>query len=161
MTPPSITISPAAESDIPTILGLIRELADYEKLSHLVVATPDSLRRDLFGQRPHAEVLIARLDAKAMGYALFFHSYSTFLGKPGIYLEDVYVTPAARGQGIGKALLRAVARVALDRKCGRLEWSVLNWNTPAIEFYQSLGARALDEWTLYRMDESAIAKLAQ
>ena len=157
----SITITRASPDDVPTILSLIRELAEYEKLLHRVSATEASLRRDLFGERPYAEVLIGRLDGAAVGYALFFHSYSTFMARPGIYLEDVFVKPAARGKGVGKALLRAVARAARDRGCGRVEWSVLNWNTPSIEFYKSLGAEPLDEWTTYRMDEAAIANLAR
>ena len=157
----SITISPAAPDDVPTILALIRELAAYEKLLDRVSASEDSLRRDLFGPRTFVEVLIGRLDGEAAGYALFFHSYSTFLAMPGIYLEDVFVKPAARGKGVGKALLRAVARAARDRGCGRMEWSVLNWNTPAIEFYESLGAVPHEGWTTYRMDEAAISALAQ
>jgi GNAT superfamily N-acetyltransferase len=161
MTPPDITTAPATQQDVPTILSLIRELAEYEKLAHLMVATEESLRRDLLGGRRCADVLIARLDGAPVGYALFFHSYSTFLGKPGIYLEDVYVTPAARGKGVGKQLLREVAKVARGRNCGRIEWSVLNWNTPAIEFYESLGAQPLKEWTMYRLDEGGIATLAQ
>jgi GNAT superfamily N-acetyltransferase len=156
-----MTITPATPGDVPTILALIRELAEYEKLIDRVSASEASLQRDLFGPRPFAEVLIGRLGAEPVGYALFFHSYSTFLARPGIYLEDVFVKPAARGKGVGKALLREVARVARDRGCGRLEWSVLNWNTPAIEFYESLGAQPLDEWTMYRMDEPSIAKLAK
>jgi GNAT superfamily N-acetyltransferase len=157
----SITITPATPGDVPTILALIRELAEYEKLLDRVSATEDLLRRTLFGPRPYAEVLIGRLGAEPVGYALFFHSYSTFLAKPGIYLEDVFVKPAARGKGVGKALLRAVARVARDRGCGRVEWAVLKWNTPAIEFYDSLGAEPLNEWTTYRMDEAAISALAE
>jgi GNAT superfamily N-acetyltransferase len=157
----SITIIPATLGDVPTILALIRELAEYEKLLDKVVATEASLRRDLFGPRPIIEVLIGRLGGQPVGYALFFHNYSTFLARPGIYLEDVFVKPAARGKGVGKALLRAVARAARDRGCGRMEWSVLNWNTPAIEFYESLGAEPLEEWTTYRMDEAAISALAQ
>jgi GNAT superfamily N-acetyltransferase len=155
----NITIAPATSDDIPTILGLIRELADYEKLSHMVQATEESLRRDLFGPRPFAEILIGRLDGQAVGYALFFHSYSTFLAKPGIYLEDVYVQPAARGVGVGKALFRAVATVAHERGCGRLEFSVLDWNQPSIDFYRALGSEALEEWTMYRLTEDAIARL--
>ena len=157
----SITITPATPSDVPAILVLIRELAEYEKLLDQVVATEASLRRDLFGPRPIIEVLIGRLDREPVGYALFFHNYSTFLARPGMYLEDVFVKPAARGKGVGKALLRAVARAARDRGCGRLEWAVLKWNMPAIEFYESLGARPMDEWTTYRMDETAIASLAE
>jgi GNAT superfamily N-acetyltransferase len=156
-----ITIAPATPEDVPTILSFIRELAEYEKLLDRVSATEASLRRDLFGPRPYAEVLIGRLVGRPVGYALFFHSYSTFLAKPGIYLEDVYVTPAARGRGVGKALLRELARTARDRDCGRVEWSVLDWNKPSIDFYLSLGAVPLDEWTMYRMDENAIARLAE
>jgi GNAT superfamily N-acetyltransferase len=157
----SPTILPATSADVPTILSFIRELAEYEKLLDRVTATEDLLRHTLFGPRPYAEVLVARLDDDAVGYALFFHSYSTFLARPGVYLEDVYVRPAARGNGVGKALLKAVARAARDRGCGRVEWAVLKWNTPAIEFYESLGAQPLDGWTTYRMDEAAIAKLAE
>ena len=157
----SITITPATSNDVPTILSLIRELAEYEKLSDRVSATETSLRRDLFGPRAFAEVLVGKLGAEPVGYALFFHSYSTFLARPGIYLEDVFVKPAARGRGVGKALLREVARAARDRGCGRVEWAVLKWNTPAIEFYESLGAEPLDGWTTYRMDERAIANLAE
>jgi GNAT superfamily N-acetyltransferase len=155
----NITIAPATSDDIPTILGLIRELADYEKLSQMVQATEESLRRDLFGPRPFAEILIGRLEGQAVGYALFFPSYSTFLAKPGIYLEDVYVQPAARGVGVGKALFRAVAMVAHERGCGRLEFSVLDWNQPSIDFYRALGSEALEEWTMYRLTEDAIARL--
>ena len=160
MVPVSITITPATPGDVPTILSLIRELAEYEKLLGRVSATEASLRRDLFGDRPYAEVLVGRLGGEPVGYALFFHSYSTFLAVPGIYLEDVFVRPAARGKGVGKALLRAVARAARDRGCGRVEWAVLNWNTPAIQFYESLGAEPLDGWTTYRMDGAAVARLA-
>jgi len=157
----SITILPATPDDIPAILALIRELAEYEKLSDRVSATTESLCRDLFGPRPYAEVLIGRLDDHPVGYALFFHSYSTFLAKPGIYLEDVYVQPAARGLGVGKALFSAVSRVARDRACGRLEFSVLNWNQPSIDFYLAHGAEAQAEWTMYRLAEDAIARLAE
>ena len=156
-----ITVVPATPDDVPAILSMIRELAEYEKLLDRVSATEQSLRRDLFGPRPYAEVLMGRLDGAAVGYALFFHSYSTFLARPGIYLEDVYVRPAARGRGVGKALLTAVARTARERDCGRLEWSVLDWNKPSIDFYVSLGAVPLDEWTMYRMDEAAIETLAK
>jgi GNAT superfamily N-acetyltransferase len=161
MIVPMTSVSPATPADVPTILSLIRELAEYEKLLDKVVATEQRLRQTLFGPRPYADVLIARLDGRPVGYALFFHNYSTFLAQPGVYLEDVYVRPASRGRGVGKALLREVARVARDRGCGRLEWSVLNWNQPSIDFYLSLGARPMDEWTMYRLDELAIAKLAE
>ena len=157
----TITVAPATPADVPTIRALIAELAEYEKLSDRMTATDEGLREGLFGGRPYAEALVARLGGDRVGYVLFFHTFSTFLARPGIYLEDVYVTPAARGKGIGKALLREVAKIARDRKCGRLEWSVLNWNTPSIEFYESLGAEPLDGWTMYRMDEATIAKLAE
>jgi GNAT superfamily N-acetyltransferase len=159
--PAPITITPATPDDVPAILAMIRELAEYEKLLDRVTATEEMLDRSLFGPRPHAEVLMGRLDGNTVGYALFFHSFSTFLARPGIYLEDVYVRPAARGRGVGKALLRAVARVARDRDCGRIEWSVLDWNKPSIDFYLSLGARPLDEWTMFRLDELGIANLAR
>ena len=155
-----VTIAPATPDDVPAILAMIRELAQYEKLLDKVQATEASLRRDLFGPRQYAEVLMGRLEGRAVGYALFFHNYSTFLAQPGIYLEDIYVQPAARGRGVGKALLTAVARTARERNCGRLEWSVLDWNQPSIDFYVSLGAKPLDDWTMYRLDESAIAALA-
>lgn len=150
----------AQESDCPTILGFIRELAEYEKLLDACVATESELSRHLFGESPKAEVILAEWDAKPVGFALFFHNFSTFLAKPGIYLEDLYVQPSMRGKGIGKALLQELARLAGARGCGRLEWSVLNWNTPSIEFYQSLGARAQDEWSIYRVDGEALEKLA-
>jgi GNAT superfamily N-acetyltransferase len=159
--PDPISITPATPADVPTILAFIRELAEYEKLLDRVTATERLLHETLFGPRPYAEVLMARLDGNAVGYALFFHNYSTFLARPGVYLEDVYVQPAFRGHGVGKALLREVARVARDRNCGRLEWSVLDWNKPSIDFYLSLGAKPLDDWTMYRLDEAAIAALAK
>jgi GNAT superfamily N-acetyltransferase len=159
--PDAISITPATPADVPAILAFIRELAEYEKLLDRVTATEQLLHETLFGPRPYAEVLIARLDANPVGYALFFHNYSTFLALPGVYLEDVYVRPAFRGRGVGKALLREVARFARQRNCGRIEWSVLDWNQPSIDFYLSLGARPLDDWTMYRMDEAAIAALAK
>jgi GNAT superfamily N-acetyltransferase len=159
--PDPISITPATPADVPTILAFIRELAEYEKLLDRVTATERLLHETLFGPRPYAEVLMARLDGNAVGYALFFHNYSTFLARPGVYLEDVYVQPAFRGHGVGKALLREVARVARDRNCGRLERSVLDWNKPSIDFYLSLGAKPLDDWTMYRLDEAAIAALAK
>ena len=157
----SVSISPAIPADVPTILSFIRELAEYEKLLDRVTATEQLLRDGLFGPRPYAEVLMARLEGKSVGYALFFHNFSTFLARPGIYLEDVYVRPAARGRGVGKALLREVARTARDRGCGRIEWSVLDWNKPSIDFYLSIGAKPLEEWTMFRMDVAAIAQLAE
>ena len=157
----SITIAPATPADVPSIRALIAELAEYEKLSDRMTAKADALRDGLFGTRPYAEALIGRLGGETVGYALFFHTYSTFMARPGIYLEDVYVTPAARGKGVGKALLREVARVARGRDCGRIEWSVLNWNKPSIDFYVSLGADPMDEWTMYRLDVAGIAALAR
>ena len=157
----SVRVTPATPDDVPAIFSFIRELAEYEKLLDRVTATERMLHDSLFGPRPYAEVLMGRLDGTAVGYALFFHSFSTFLARPGIYLEDIYVRPAARGHGVGKALLREVARVARERGCGRIEWSVLDWNKPSIDFYLSIGATPMDEWTMYRMDERAIENLAR
>lgn len=141
----------ATEDDVPLILRFIRELAEYERLAHAVVATEDSIRRTLFGNPRFAEVLIGEADGEPAGFALFFHNYSTFLGQPGIYLEDLYVRPELRGRGYGRQLLARLAEVARERNCGRLEWAVLNWNEDAIRFYRSLGARPMDEWTVYRL----------
>jgi GNAT superfamily N-acetyltransferase len=150
----------ATERDVPVILELIKGLADYERLSHLVTATEDQLRRTLFGPRPAAQVLLAASeDGETVGFAVFFTSYSTFLAKPGIYLEDLFVRPHARGKGFGKALLARLAKLAIERDCGRLEWSVLDWNEPAIKFYEALGAVAMNEWTVFRMTGDALAKL--
>ena len=160
-TSPDITITAATEADVPLILAFIRGLAEYEKLLHACVATEADLRQTLFGPRPYAEVLIARHRGEPAGFALFFHNYSTFLAKPGIYLEDLFVLPSHRRHGIGKALLVELARLARDRGCGRLEWSVLDWNEPSIAFYKRLGAVPMDEWTVFRMTEDAIAKLAE
>lgn len=146
--------------DVPLILTFIRELAEYERLSHEVVATEGSLREWLFGDRPVAEVLVGEHGEEAAGFALFFHNFSTFLGKPGIYLEDLYVRPEFRGKGIGKAMLAHLARLAEDRGCGRLEWSVLDWNEPSITFYESLGAVAMDDWTVHRVTGEALKRLA-
>jgi GNAT superfamily N-acetyltransferase len=153
-------VSRASIADVPLILDLIRGIAEYEKLSHEVVATEELLRDHLFGPKPTTEVLIARIEKEAVGFALFFTNFSTFLGRPGIYLEDLFVRPAHRGQGVGKALLREVAKIAQARKCGRLEWSVLDWNEPAIGFYKSLGAKPMSEWTVFRMTPDEIAALA-
>lgn len=155
------TIRPATAADVPAILRLIRALAEYEKLLHEAVATEDDLRETLFGPTPGAEVLLAEQEGRAVGMALFFPNYSTFLGKPGIYLEDLFVEPGCRGQGIGKALLQAVARRAVQRGCGRFEWSVLDWNQPAIDFYRSLGAKPMSDWTIFRVTGEALAKLAR
>jgi GNAT superfamily N-acetyltransferase len=153
-------IRAATRRDLPAILRLIKALAEYEKLSHEVVATPALLARHLFGRKPVAEVLLAVNGRRAVGMALFFHNYSTFLGRPGIYLEDLYVEPAFRGRGYGRQLLKAIARLAVRRGCGRFEWSVLDWNAPAIKFYQSLGAKAMSEWTIFRVTGLALEKLA-
>ena len=156
----AITIRPATEHEVPTILGFIRALAVYEKLEHEVVATEDGLRRALFGPRPYAEVVFACVDEKPLGFALFFHNYSTFLGKPGIYLEDLFVRPEARGRGIGKRLLAWLAATAVARDCGRLEWAVLDWNEPSIGFYRSLGAILKSEWQIFRLTGDPLKALA-
>ena len=154
-------IRPATPADVPTIAQLIRALAEYEKLAHAVTLTESDLRSHLFGERPYAEVLLAEDAGGVVGFALFFHNYSTFRCKPGIYLEDLFVIPEARGKGYGKGLLRALAKLAVERDCARVEWSVLNWNTPSIEFYKSLGAKPMDEWTVYRLTDEALVKLAR
>jgi len=151
----------AVRADVPEILRLIRALAEYEKLTHEVVATEAALTETLFGARPAAEVLLAEEDGRAVGFALFFQNFSTFLGKPGIYLEDLFVDPAFRGRGIGRELLRAIARVAVERGCGRFEWAVLDWNEPAIGFYKSLGAKPMGDWTVMRLTGAALKELAQ
>lgn len=156
----SINIRPATPSDVPVILDLIRQLADYERLSHCVTATEDQVRETIFGAKPAAEVLIADLEQECAGFAVFFSTYSTFLAQPGIYLEDLFVKPHLRGKGVGLALLQRLAQMAVDRRCGRVEWSVLNWNEPSIQFYKSLGAEPLDEWTRYRLTGEALEKLA-
>lgn len=158
---PNFNIRAASAEDVALILSFIRELAEYEKLSHEVVSTEESLRTTLFGARPAAEVLIGELAGQPIAFALYFHNYSTFLGKPGLYLEDLYVKPPCRGKGFGKALLRYLAKIACDRGCGRFEWSVLNWNEPAIEFYKKIGAVAMSEWTVQRLTGNALIKLAQ
>ena len=152
-------IRPATVEDVPSIAAMIRELAEYEHLSHEVSLDERLLAEHLFGDRPYAQVLIAQDGAAIAGFALFFHNYSTFLGRPGIYLEDLFVRPAHRKHGHGKALLKQVAKLALERVCGRLEWSVLDWNTPSIEFYRSLGAKPMDEWTIYRVTGEQLQKL--
>ena len=157
----SSRISPATASDVPVILEFIRQLAEYEKLSHAVEATEEHLRRTLFGDHPYAEVLIAFWDELPVGFALFFHNYSTFLARPGIYLEDLFVNESARGRGVGKALLTRLAEVAITRGCGRVEWSVLDWNAPAIEFYQRMGASAMDEWTTFRLTGESLRGYAE
>ncbi len=153
-------IRPALPADVPTIARLIRALADYERLADAVDFDEAELARHLFGPRPHAEALIAEEDGAAVGFALFFHNFSTFRGRPGLYLEDLFVEPAARGRGHGKALFKALARLAAERGCARLEWSVLDWNEPALGFYRALGAVAQDGWTVHRLDGPALAALA-
>lgn len=157
---PELEIRAATEDDVPLILSLIKELAEYEKLSHEVVATEEALRDSLFGERPVAEVLIGELANEPAAFALFFHNFSTFLGRPGIYLEDLYVRPAFRGAGVGRALLAHIAGLAKERGCGRLEWSVLDWNEPAIGFYRSIGAAPVSGWTVYRVTGEALDGLA-
>jgi GNAT superfamily N-acetyltransferase len=154
-------IRTAAVADVPVILQLVRELADYEKLSHEITATEELLRHNLFGEHPMAEVILAGEDGVEGGFAVFFHNYSTFVGRPGIYLEDLYVRPAFRGRGWGKAMMVYLARLALARKCGRFEWAVLDWNKPSLDFYQSIGARPMSDWTVQRMMGEALAALAE
>ena len=156
----TITIRPAESRDVPLILELIRGLAEYERLADQVVATEAGVREALFGAQPSAEVIIAYADDRPAGFALFFHNFSTFLGRRGLYLEDLFVKPEFRRFGIGRRLLTELARIAVERGCGRFEWSVLDWNAPAIEFYQRLGARPLDDWTIFRVTGSALTALA-
>lgn len=160
-TPASLVLRTAERKDVPQILKFIQGLAEYEKLSHECEATEAQLERTLFGTRPMAEVVLAYRDGQAAGFALFFHNYSTFLARPGIYLEDLFVDPAHRGHGIGKALLAYLAATAVERECGRLEWSVLDWNVDAIGFYEKLGARAMSDWTVYRVTGDALQELAK
>ncbi len=159
-TPEDFIIRAAVEADVPLILSFIKELAEYERLSHQVVATEELLHRFLFGEHPAAEVLIGEYQGKPVGFALFFHNFSTFLGRPGIYLEDLYVRPAVRGKGFGKALLARLASLAEERNCGRLEWAVLDWNQPAIDFYKSLGAAPMFDWRIFRLTGEALRDLA-
>jgi GNAT superfamily N-acetyltransferase len=157
---PGFEIRPATESDAPVILSFVKQLAKYEKLSHEVVATEASLRETLFGARRAAEVAIGYFSEKPVGFVLFFHNYSTFLGQSGLYIEDLFVDENYRRRGFGRALLLYVARVAQERQCGRLEWSVLDWNEPAIEFYKKLGAAAMSDWTVYRVTGDNLSRLA-
>ena len=157
---PSFDIRPATESDVPLILRFIRDLAEYERMLHLVVASEELLHGTLFGERPYAEVVFACEDGVEVGFAIFFHNFSTFLSQPGIYLEDLFVEPAKRGRGYGKKLLQYLARLAVERSCGRVEWAVLNWNEPSINFYKSLGATAQDEWQVYRLTGERLLALA-
>ena len=155
----NLTIRNAVPADVPLILGFIKELAEYEKMASEVTATEDILKDNLFGRNKYAEVLIAEYKGKPAGQALFFHNFSTFLGKPGIYLEDIYVKPGLRGKGIGKSLLMEVVKIAKERNCGRVEWVVLDWNEPSINFYKSLGAVPMNEWSTFRLTEPAINEL--
>jgi GNAT superfamily N-acetyltransferase len=159
--PDSLTIRPAAAHELPLVLQFIRELAAYERLEHEVEATTADLAAALCGPRPYAEVVFACLDGIPVGFALFFHTFSTFVGKPGIYLEDLFVRPEARGRGIGRHLLAWLARTTLERGCARLDWQVLDWNAPSIAFYRSVGAEAQDEWTTMRVSGAALERLAR
>jgi GNAT superfamily N-acetyltransferase len=156
----SINIRKATLEDCELILSFIQKLADYEKMSDDVVASVDDLKKTLFSERPFAEVVIGELSGEAVGFALFFHNYSTFVGKAGIYLEDLFVLPEARGKKVGKTLLVHLAKIAVERGCARFEWSVLDWNQPAIDFYRSIGAVGMEEWTIQRVDGEALAKLS-
>ena len=158
--PPGFVVRAAREQDVALILSFVRDLAEYEKLSHEVEATEALLRETLFGPAPAAEVMLGYLNEEPVAFALFFSTFSTFIGRPGIYLEDLYVKPNARSRGIGKLMLRAVARMARERGAGRLEWSVLDWNEPALRFYRSLGAVPMEEWTVHRVSGKALERLA-
>jgi GNAT superfamily N-acetyltransferase len=157
----AVQLRSATVEDVETIFNLIQALAKYEKLSHQVVGSPEKLQEHLFGERPYAEVILADIEPKTVGFALFFHNYSTFLTQPGIYLEDLFVLPEYRRQGIGKSLITAVAQRAVDRNCGRLEWSVLDWNQPAIDFYHRMGATILEEWKICRVTQTALIQLGE
>ncbi|HEX5650310.1 MAG TPA: GNAT family N-acetyltransferase [Steroidobacteraceae bacterium] len=157
---PHLTIDPATPTDVPLLVELIRELADYERLLHEVRVRSEDLQRHLFGPRPYAEAVVARAASQPVGFALWFYNYSTFEGRPGLYLEDLFVRPAHRGRGHGEALLRHLARVAVERECARFEWAVLDWNEPAIRFYRKLGAVAMDDWTVQRVSGDALRRLA-
>jgi GNAT superfamily N-acetyltransferase len=156
-----IRIEAATERDVPVLLRLIGELAEYERLAHEVQASEDLLRDALFGPQPSSEAVLAFAGGEAVGFALWFHSFSTFLARRGLYLEDLFVVPAWRGRGVGRALLTHLARIAVARGCGRMEWSVLDWNEPAIRFYRSIGAKPMDEWTVYRLTGDALARLGR
>ena len=157
---PRIEIRPATPPDVPLIIAFLNELATYEKLAHEVVATEADMHAALFGERPVIETVIGSLDGEPVGYALYFPTFSTFLGKPGLYLEDLYVRPAARGFGVGRKMLEHLARITVERGWGRLEWSVLDWNEPSIAFYKKMGAKPMDEWTVFRLTGEALEKLA-
>ena len=154
------TIRAATPDDVGAMLALMYELAEFEKLTHLFIATEDGLRDALFGARPSAEAIVAERDGKMIGYALFFHNYSTFLGRRGLYLEDLYVQPTERGTGLGSKMLRYLAALAVERQCGRFEWSVLDWNQPAIDFYEKMGATVLPDWRIVRVTGEPLERLA-
>ena len=160
MNAQALTIRRATRADVPLVLAFVNDLAEYEKLSHLVVATEEVIAEELFGATSHTEVLLGYCDAEAVAFAVYFHNFSTFLGKKGLYLEDLYVRPAYRRRGYGRAMLVALARVARERCCGRFEWTVLDWNKPAIDFYRSLGADLLEEWRICRITGAALERLA-
>ncbi len=156
----NLSIRFAEPKDTPLILSFIKELADFEGLSHEVKASEEQLKKSLFGEKPECEVILAYWDNQPVGFALFFHNYSTFLSRKGLYLEDLYVSPQVRGQGVGKALLQHLAKIAVERGCGRFEWWVLDWNQKAIAFYKSIGAKPMDEWTVFRVDGKNLSDLA-
>ena len=160
MSTAALSIRPVREDEVELVLQFVRELAEYERLAHEVTATAPDLRAALFGPRPYVEAVLGCIDGQPRGFALFFHNFSTFLGKPGLYLEDLYVQPAARGRGLGSHMLAWLARLALERGCRRFEWSVLDWNEPALRVYRGLGARAADDWTLHRVTGEALLQLA-
>ena len=155
------TLRPATPADLPAVVGLITELAVFEKLEHLVVVTPESLRPHLFGDKPVAECVVAEVEGRVVAFALFFTNFSTFLGQPGLYLEDLYVQPAHRGTGLGKALLSHLGALAVERGCGRFEWSVLDWNERAIRFYEAMGATVMPDWRICRVTGAALAGFAR
>lgn len=160
MTSSVLSIRPVRADEVDLVMRFIRELAEYERLAHEVTATTEDIRGALFGPRPYAEAVFGCVDGVPCGFALYFHNFSTFLGRPGLYLEDLYVTPAARGRGLGTRMLAWLARLALERGCGRFEWAVLNWNEPALKVYRDLGARAADDWIIHRVTGEALARLA-
>ena len=161
MSNPTHTLRPATPADLPAIVGLITELAGFEQLTHLVVVTPESLRPHLFGARPVAEAVVGEVEGRVVAFALFFTNFSTFLGQPGLYLEDLYVQPAHRGTGLGKALLQHLGALAVQRGCGRFEWSVLDWNQRAIDFYQKMGATVMPDWRICRLTGERLAAFAR